>query len=271
MDIRTLRSETVAALTDAVGEREARAMERVILEDVLMLTPASALANPERDIPDFAVRKVKRIVERVSAGEPLQYILGRTRFYGLDFRVTPDVLIPRPETEQLVDLIVDRCGVRTDLRVLDIGTGSGCIAIALARALKFADVTAIDISERALACARDNADALKVRVNFLKGDILDLNNLHGEWDVIVSNPPYVLESEKDSMDARVVDFEPHTALFTPDSEPLRFYTPIIDYWQTHHAAGGLLFMEINPLCAEMFKNAEILKDFYGKNRFAVYK
>ena len=110
-----------------------------------------------------------------------------------------------------------------------------------------------------------------MRVNFLKGDILNLNDLYGEWDVIVSNPPYVLESEKDSMAARVVDFEPHTALFTPDSEPLRFYTPIIDYWQTHRAAGGLLFMEINPLCAKMFENAEILKDFYGKNRFAVYK
>lgn len=271
MDIRNLRNETIRALTAAVGEREAHAMERVILEDVLMLTPALALANPERDIPDFAVEKVRRIVERVSAGEPLQYVLGRARFYGLDFRVTPDVLIPRPETEGLVDLIVDRCGARADLRVLDIGTGSGCIAIALARALKFADVTAIDISERALACARENAQSLKVRVNFLKGDILDLNALPGEWDVIVSNPPYVLESEKKSMEPHVLDFEPHLALFTPDSDPLRFYTPIIDYWQTHRAPGGMLFMEINPLCAEMFKNAEILRDFCGKSRFVVYK
>lgn len=271
MDIRSLRNETIAALTAAVGAREAHAMERIILEDVLMLTPALALANPERDIPDFAVDKVRRIVSRISSGEPLQYALGRARFYGLDLRVTPDVLIPRPETEQLVDLVVDRCGARTDLRVLDLGTGSGCIAIALARTLKFADVTAVDISERALSCARENADALKVRVNFLKGDILDLNALSGEWDVIVSNPPYVLESEKTTMESHVLDFEPHSALFTPDSDPLRFYTPIIEYWQTHRAPGGMLFMEINPLCAEMFKNADIVKDFYGKKRFVIYK
>ncbi len=271
MDIRSLRNETLAALTAAVGAREAHAMERIILEEVLMLTPAMALANPERDIPDFAVDKVRRIVGRVSAGEPLQYVLGRARFYGLDLRVTPDVLIPRPETEQLVDLVVDRCGARTDLRVLDLGTGSGCIAIALARALKFADVTAIDISERALACARDNASTLKVSVKFIKGDILDLSRLTGEWDVIVSNPPYVLEREKAAMEPHVLDFEPHSALFTPDSDPLRFYSPIIDYWRSHRAPGGMLFMEINPLCAEMFKNAEIVKDFYGKNRFAVYE
>lgn len=271
MDIRTLRIETIAALTAAVGADEARAMERIILEDVLLLTPALALANPERDIPDFAVGKVRQIVSRVAAGEPLQYAVGKARFYGLDFRVTPDVLIPRPETEQIVDLVVDRFGLRPDLRVLDLGTGSGCIAIALARALKFAAVTAIDISERALAIARRNADLLKVKVDFRSGDILDLSRISGEWDVIVTNPPYVLDSEAARMESRVLDFEPHSALFTPDDDPLRFYTPVIDYWQSHHAPGGMLFMEINPLCAGKFHGAEIIKDFCGKDRFAIYK
>lgn len=271
MELQALRSLTISGLTPAVGTAEARAMERVILEEVMMLTPALALANPERDMPDFIVEKVRDIVRRISAGEPLQYVLGRARFYGFDLKVTPDVLIPRPETEQLVDLIVDRFGARADLRVLDLGTGSGCIAIALARTLRFPEVCAVDISERALALARANSRALGIKIDFRHGDILNLEpTVNGPWDIIVSNPPYVLESEADAMERHVLDYEPHGALFTPDSDPLRFYTPIIEYWRAQHAPGGMLFMEINPLCASKFTGAEVVKDFYGKNRFALY-
>lgn len=270
MNLKTLRKQTLSGLADAVGASEARAMERIILEDLLMMTPAQALADGERDIPDFMEEKIRSIVSRVAGGEPLQYVLGRARFYGMDLRVSPDVLIPRPETEQMVDMIVDCFGGRPDLRVLDLGTGSGCIAIALARNLKFPEVCGVDISERAVALARENAIGLNVsNVDFCRGDILDLQ-LPGEWDIIVSNPPYILNSEAAAMESRVLDFEPHRALFTPDDDPLRFYTPIIEYWRTHHAPGGMLFMEINPLCAFRFTGAEIVKDFYGKDRFAIY-
>ncbi len=272
MDLQTFRSETLKALADAVGDNaEARAMERIILEDVLMLTPALALANPEREVPDFIEAKVRGIIGKVAEGMPLQYALGRARFYGMDLRVSPAVLIPRPETEQLVDIVVDRVGGRADLRVLDLGTGSGCIALALARTLKFPQVTAVDISADALAVARSNGEALKAKVYFRQGDILRLDDLGGPWDVIVSNPPYVLASEAGEMERHVLDFEPHGALFVPDEDPMRFYRPIIDYWRAHRAPGGLLCMEINPLCAKEFRGAEVIKDFYGKDRFALYQ
>lgn len=272
MNIKTFRAQTLASLTQALGNvSEARAMERIILEDLLLMSPAVALAEPEREVPDFIVDKAQRILDRVAAGEPLQYALGSARFYGMDLHVTPAVLIPRPETEQLVDLIADRMGARTDLRVLDIGTGSGCIALALARTLKFPQVTALDISDEALEVARGNAERLKAKVNFLRADILELDSVGGEWNVIVSNPPYVLESEAAKMEPHVLNHEPHQALFTPDSDPLRFYTPIIDYWHSHRAPGGILAFEINPLCASEFRGAHIVKDFYGKDRFAIFE
>lgn len=272
MDLKTFRSNTLRALADATADAgEARAMERVILEDILLLTPALALADPERDVPDFIVDKVDAIIRKVAGGMPLQYALGRARFYGMDLKVSPAVLIPRPETEQLVDMIVDRMGGRPDLRVLDLGTGSGCIALALARSLKFPEVTAVDISEDALRIARANAEALRAKVNFRYGDILSLEGLEDEWDVIVSNPPYVLESEAGAMERHVLDHEPHLALFVPDADPMKFYRPVIDYWQARRAPGGILFFEINPLCAREFRGAEIIKDFYGKDRFAVYR
>lgn len=265
-----LRKRILNRLTGAVGAAEARAMERMILEDVMLTSPAAALANPEREMPDFMPPKINAIVDRICSGEPIQYVLGRARFYGMELRVDPNVLIPRPETAQLVDIIVDRAGGRPDLRVLDLGTGSGCIALALARTLRFPQVTAVDISAAALEVARGNAMALGAKVDFRRGDILNLNEIGGEWDIIVSNPPYVLESERAAMEPTVLDHEPQTALFVPDSDPMRFYSPVIDFWKRHGAPGSMLFFEINPLCASEFKGAEILRDSFGKNRFAIY-
>ncbi len=245
-------------------------MERILLEELLLMTPAQALARPEYEVPDFMQVKYARIIARLGDGEPLQYILGRARFFGMSLRVSPAVLIPRPETEQLVDMIMDRFRSRTDLKVLDLGTGSGCIALALARNLKFAKVTGVDISEAALEIARKNAEEQGLKVNFIKGDILNLDEIAGQWDVIVSNPPYVLESEAAEMERNVLDHEPHGALFVADGDPMRFYQPTIDYWRTHRAPGGMLFFEINPLCAGLFTGAEIERDFCGKERFALY-
>lgn len=271
MELSQFRRKVIRELTDAVGSAaEARAMERILLEELLQMTPAQAFARPEFDVPDFVEAKFDAILARIRGGEPLQYVLGRADFYGMSLRVSPAVLIPRPETQQLVDLIVDRFGLRTDLRVLDLGTGSGCIALALARTLKFAEVTAVDISDAALEIARANAAEQRLRVEFVKGDILDLERIPGQWDVIVSNPPYVLESEAVAMERHVMDHEPAGALFVPDEDPMRFYQPTIDYWRTHRAPGGMLFFEINPLCAKLFRGAEIERDFCGKERFAIY-
>lgn len=270
MTVAQLRAYILHKLTAALGVSEARAMERIITEEVMMLTPTQAFANPEREMPTFVVGKVQRIAEGVCAGEPLQYLLGTARFMGMTLEVNPSVLIPRPETETLVDMIVDRYASVSDLRVLDLGTGSGCMAIALKRALRFAAVTALDISPQALDTARRNARRLNADITFIEGDILALNTLGGEWDIIVSNPPYVLQSEEADMAARVKDHEPHRALFVPDSDPLRFYTPTIDYWRRHRAPGGSLWLEINPLCADMFDGATIERDQYGRKRYAIY-
>lgn len=246
-------------------------MARIILEELLQMSPAEVFARPEFDVPDFIDDKFVAIMHRFRAGEPLQYILGRADFYGMSLRVSPAVLIPRPETQQLVDLIVDRFGQRKDLRVLDLGTGSGCIALALKKSLKFARVVGVDISEAALEEARQNAEEQDLSVTFIKGDILDLERIPGQWDVIVSNPPYVLQSEAAAMERHVLNHEPAGALFVPDEDPMRFYQPTIDYWRTHRAPGGMLFFEINPLCAKLFHGAEIERDFCGKERFAIYR
>ncbi|MCM1309479.1 MAG: peptide chain release factor N(5)-glutamine methyltransferase [Bacteroides sp.] len=247
------------------SDPEARALERIIFEDVLLMRPVDVVVNPDREVPPFIPPKVNAILDRLVAGEPIQYILGHARFYGLDLRVNPDVLIPRPETEELVDIIVKRYGNQPDLRVIDIGTGSGAIAIALARTLKFPQVTAVDVSEKALAVARQNAADLRVKINFIQADILRCPLSAAQFDIAVSNPPYVLESERKEMERKVLDHEPSLALFVPDSDPLRFYDAIM-----RNVKADSYYFEINPLCAKDFKRAEILRDSFGKERFAIY-
>lgn len=249
------------------GVGETRAMMRIIFEDVMMMRPIDVIVNPERELPDFIISKIHDIINRLLADEPIQYILGRARFCGINLTVSPATLIPRPETAELIDIITDRYGQRRDLRILDLGTGSGCIAIALARALKFPQITAVDISEPALNIARKNAADYRIKINFLNADILNLN-ISDEFDIIVSNPPYVLDSERTSMEQHVLNHEPHSALFVPDSDPGRFYDAILRYARRH--AAKAVYFEINPLCASHFEKAEIIKDSFGKDRFAIY-
>lgn len=256
-------------LAGKYGPDEARAMARVIMEDVALLKPVDILVAPERTLPDFVQSKVRDIADRVMAGEPMQYVLGHARFCGMDLIVTPATLIPRPETEQLVDMIADRSGSRSDLRVLDCGTGSGCIAVALARALRFPLITAIDISEAALEVARANARKYKVKIDFSQADMLTYDN-PAKWDIIVSNPPYVMERERAGMEPHVTEYEPAAALFVPDDDPMLFYRPLIRYAKTHLNDGGALYMEINPLCESRFEGARLVRDMYGRIRFAIY-
>ncbi len=263
-------------LAGVADPQEVQAMIRVICEDVFNYDPVDVALRQESELPDFAPQRVADIVARLQRHEPLQYILGTARFHGHRFKVTPAVLIPRPETEQLVDLIIEE-NQGSDLRVLDMGTGSGCIAIALARALKFARVDALDVSRDALAVARDNAASLKVKVRFFESDMLAPQPA-ATYDIIVSNPPYITWSERELMERNVKDHEPAQALFVPDNDPLLFYKAIASYAKRSLEKGGRLYLEINQrFGAEVkrlledcgFDEVRIIVDSFGKDRFAV--
>lgn len=263
-------------LAGVADPQEVQAMIRVICEDVFNYDPVDVALRQESELPDFAPQRVAEIIARLQRHEPLQYILGTARFHGHRFKVTPAVLIPRPETEQLVDLIIEE-NPGSDLRVLDMGTGSGCIAISLARALKFARVDALDVSRDALAVARDNAASLKVKVRFFESDILAPQPA-ATYDIIVSNPPYITWSERELMERNVKDYEPAQALFVPDNDPLLFYKAIASYAKRSLEKGGRLYLEINQrFGAEVkrlledcgFDEVRIIVDSFGKDRFAV--
>lgn len=263
-------------LAGVADPQEVQAMIRVICEDVFNYDPVDVALRQESELPDFAPQRVAEIIARLQRHEPLQYILGTARFHGHRFKVTPAVLIPRPETEQLVDLIIEE-NPGSDLRVLDMGTGSGCIAISLARALKFARVDALDVSRDALAVARDNAASLKVKVRFFESDILAPQPA-ATYDIIVSNPPYITWSERELMERNVKDYEPAQALFVPDNDPLLFYKAIASYAKRSLEKGGGLYLEINQrFGAEVkrlledcgFDEVRIIVDSFGKDRFAV--
>lgn len=276
--LKTVLAGIIGRLSPKYGQGEARAMARIIFENLKGWNAVELAIRQDEPVSGFIEGKIDDAVKRLLADEPIQQIFGIADFYGMKLKVTRDTLIPRPETAELVDLIV-RDNQRKDLRVLDAGTGSGCIAIALSRNLPFAEVTAIDISDKALEVARENARQLKCAVDFRKADILSLpSGLPGSpFDIIVSNPPYIAEKEKATMDRNVLDFEPHSALFVPDSDPLEFYTALLDA-----AAGGLLvpggriYFEINPLYAAMladetrkrgFTDVSVIRDTDGKERF----
>lgn len=224
----------------------------------------------------FDPQQLQHDLARLLAHEPLQYVLGIGHFYGHDFRVTPDTLIPRPETEELVYLIINRHKTQRPLQLLDIGTGTGCIPITLSLELPGIQAMGLDISPAALQVAQQNAETLKAPVRFLLRDILSetLQDLP-PLDVVVSNPPYVTEAEKALMRPNVLDYEPELALFVPDADPLRFYRRIAELAAEQLKAGGWLYFEINeqfgPQMLELveglgFQHARVLDDMQGKAR-----
>ena len=216
------------------------------------------------------------ILKRLKQYEPIQYIIGETEFFGLPFKVTKATLIPRPETEELVELVIAKFNESKDsFKLLDIGTGSGCIAISLAKNLSNAIVSAIDISEEALKIAKDNAQLNNVSVKFIKADILKTSQLEDVYDIIVSNPPYVRDLEKKLMQSNVLDFEPEGALFVSDNDPLVFYRSIAILAKKSLKPNGLIVFEINEyLALEMtqmltdlgFTSVLVKKDIFGKDR-----
>lgn len=263
-------------LTPIYGEGEAKAVIRAIFHALKGWGATEMVIHEGDDLSPYMHEKIEEILKRLEAGEPVQYVVGEAYFYGMDLHVRPGVLIPRPETAELVDMVVADCQ-ESDLRVLDVGTGSGAIAIALARNLKFPQVTALDVSPAALDIARENARMLKARIEFVEADIFDWSPVPDSFDIIVSNPPYVLESEKKDMADNVLLHEPEEALFVPDADPLRFYSRIARIGREGLAGGGRLYFEINPLCAgdlkkmleeEGYVEVELEKDIHGRMRYA---
>lgn len=277
MTIDQTRRSIVTRLAPLYPRREATWMARIILEHLTGKSEVDLLIGGDKDVSDFIARKVDVIIGRLLKHEPLQYIIGETYFYGHIFKVTPATLIPRPETAELIDMIVDDSGDRPDLRVIDMGTGSGCIAVSLAMAMKFATVKAVDISADAIAVARENVSRLRAKVTCEVADMLKLVPAPDSYDIIVSNPPYIASHERASMDANVLDYEPATALFVPDDDPLKFYRAISRYASVALGEGGRLYFEINPLYAHeivsMVKTempgaaVELSLDAQGRTRF----
>lgn len=271
-------SETVTdlkkRLAPVYGEGEAKAMVRLIFHHLKGWSATDIIVNGDRQVSPYIHSLIERIMKRILNGEPIQYVLGDVRFYGMDFKVNRNVLIPRPETEELVDMIVKENG-SSDLRVLDIGTGSGAIAIALSRNLRFPRVTAIDISAEALEVAGENARRLHADIFLREKDIFTYMPPEDSYDIIVSNPPYIPEEEKSGMERNVLDYEPALALFVPDSEPLLYYNRISEVSIRALAPGGKLYLEINPrfadaLCEMLQKtglaDVEIFKDISHRQR-----
>lgn len=258
------------------GNGEARAVTDYVLDVCFGLSKADIMCGAVEEMTAEKAAELNKIFGRLMEGEPVQYVLGRAEFCGRWFDVRPGVLIPRPETEELCAWITADSKASASPKVLDIGTGSGCIAITLQLDMPESKVTAWDISADALDVARENAQQLGANVNFVKLDALNAKP-EGEWDVIVSNPPYICEKEKKDMAVNVLEHEPHTALFVPDADPLLFYRAITRLAVQTLSKGGRLYFEINPIYAddtchmmraEGMTAVELRSDMYGKQRMA---
>ncbi len=245
------------------------------------LSTAQLLAERDIRLSEEQQRWMDGAICRLENNEPLQHVLGYCEFYGRKFKCDGRALVPRPETEELVDWIVSNWstvnGQQSTVKILDIGTGTGCIALSLAKKLEGAEVTAVDISTEALSLARENAEMLEARdVRFIKCNILEeYDKIDGCYNVIVSNPPYVRECEMEEMEANVLDYDPHSALFVSDEDPLIFYRAIGEFALTHLEDGGALYFEINQylgretcdmLVTMGYRNVELREDINGNAR-----
>ena len=256
-------------------------IKRMLMCHITGLSMVQLLAEPNLQLTDEQQEWFDKTVARLQNNEPIQHILGYSEFYGYRFKCDGRALVPRPETEELVEWIINDWStvynLQSTVNILDIGTGTGCIALSLAKELEEAIVTAVDISKDALSLAQENAKLFGVdNVKFIECDILNNgSNIKGKYDVIVSNPPYVRECEKSDMEANVLDYDPHTALFVSDEDPLVFYRAIAEYALEHLAPNGVLYFEINQylgqetcdlLVALGYKNIELRKDINDNPR-----
>lgn len=254
---------------------EALSLAKMLLVDVFGFTTLELYGGKDRSFSEKEQELLSDIVKRLQNHEPLQYIIGRETFMGLDIEVDENVLIPRPETQELVNWILDDYRLDEGCKILDIGTGSGCIPIALAHYMSGAKLEAWDISDGALELAQRNAKRNDVKVLFCKQNVLEMVPSALRYDVIVSNPPYITEKEKVDMEPNVLDWEPSIALFVPDSDPLLFYRKIAELGLGMLVQGGALYFEINRAYGAMmksmlenmgYKHVELRKDMFGNDR-----
>ncbi len=278
MNIKEYRTHFTTALSSLYDKEEADSFFYLVLEKLHQLKRVDLVLQPELHFTDKEILVWNAILEKLQLEIPIQYILGSTDFYGLEFKVNENVLIPRPETEELVDWIVlnhKKSEISNQLKIVDIGTGSGCIAISLAKNIANTVVFALDVSEKALATAKINAHKNATAVTFIQEDILKTNDLKIAFDIIVSNPPYVRNLEKAEIKKNVLENEPHLALFVDDNDALLFYRKIAELAQTNLAPNGALYFEINQYLGKetvallekmSFKNIELRKDIYGNDR-----
>ncbi len=283
MNISELKSSFINSLEGLYPSEEIQSFFNILSGKFLDRTRIEIALNPKVEVLEEDLERFKDAILRLKKHEPVQYIIGETEFYGLDFKVNKYTLIPRPETEELVEWIISEFRFSTEvINILDIGTGSGCIAISLAKNLPNAEVNALDVSSEALKIALQNAEFNEVRVDFYETDILKAKTLptgvgqtSRKYDVIVSNPPYVRELEKNQMQPNVLEYEPETALFVKDEDPLLFYKAISHLAKVSLKPNGQLFFEINEqfgeelkafLKEEGFQQIEVKQDIYGKDR-----
>jgi release factor glutamine methyltransferase len=275
MILKSLRTFFNNELIGYYPDTEIESFFNLLSEDILNLKRIAISQNLYAVISGKKYERFQKAIVKLKNYEPIQYILGNTEFYGIIFEVNPSVLIPRPETEELVSWIIDDCKDSQDISVLDIGTGSGCIAISLAKNLKHAKVYALDVSEDALKLAKLNATKNEVDIEFIEADILDCDLGNIKFDVIVSNPPYVRELEKEAMSANVLNHEPPLALFVKDDDALLFYRKIAEISENILKPNGQLYFEINESLGEptkellannSFNNIELKMDIFEKDR-----
>ncbi len=279
MTIAEFTAHLTAALQAPYPGPEAGAIATLVTEHLLSLSPLQRRMQATTPMPAAVLAQLPALQARLLAQEPVQYVLGTAHFAGMDLEVTPATLIPRPETEELAQLIAQEQGGRAGLTVLDVGTGSGCLALALAQALRPARTVAVDISEEALAVAARNAARYALQVEFQQVDILHAEPAGlppASLDVLVSNPPYVRASERPLMRNNVLAWEPATALFVPDADPLLFYRRLAELATVLLRPGATVYLEINEelgpetaalLPVPVFTQVRVVVDFFGKNRF----
>lgn len=279
LNYRTLCDRLAVTYGDA---DEARDIALLLLERAFGFTLTDVALGRLSELSTENSERLEIMTERLERNEPVQYVLGEASFCGRTFVVNQSVLIPRPETEELCQLIISDwdkpfCGLQppTPLQLLDVGTGSGCIAITLRLGLPCSEVTAWDVSADALITARENGHHLNASVNWQLQDALHAPKDENRWDIIVSNPPYIIEREREDMRSNVLDHEPNLALFVPDNDPLRFYRAITRYAVTALRPEGRIYFEINPLFVDEligmmhsngFASIDVFKDFRGKKR-----
>lgn len=272
-----IRLKLHAALKEKFSDAEIRSLFFLIIQKEFGISKEKAILSKDVYATIDWMHQTDLIIKRLLQDQPIQYIVGSTEFYGLNFEVNPNVLIPRPETEELVDIIIKN-SLNQSLKILDVGTGSGCIAVSLAKNLPQAQVYALDISTEALKVAKHNALQNNVKITFWENDLLQLQPLSETFDVIVSNPPYVRNMEKSQMQPNVLLYEPHIALFVSDENPLVFYKKIITLAQNSLHNNGKIYLEINEFLGnEMhnlirnsgFQKVQLVKDFLNKDRFII--